>query len=520
MGTSNNTGRIAKNTMALYFRMLLQMCISLYTARVILDALGDVDYGLYSVVGGVLAIFTFINGTLIAATQRFISYSIGTNDEEVLRQTVASSKALHLIFAGLTLLIGETIGLWVLNTYINIPAGSEFAANVVYQLSIISAIFTITQVPYTAMIIAYERMEIFAYASIAEAVIKLGIAMSLGLFVANRLEIYSLFMLLTVVVMWFIWRGFSRRNFAVGKQPMKLYKGTIKEMTSFASWNMFGTLASSASVHGINILINIFFGARVNTARAIAYQVTNTVTQFTTNLNMAVNPQITQSYASGNLSYMHSLIYWGCKISYCLLMIISIPLIIEMPTILTWWLGDYPPFTVILCQLALIDAMLFAISSPLITSSLATGRIKIYQIVVGGLYLLLLPIVFIVLKLGGSPQSTLVVSIIINVVTLFARLYMLRPMIQLSIKAYSYKVLLPLFFISIIAPILPILIHFNIANDVLRVITVGVVSVIWSIIVVYYIGLNYLERAKVIEVFRHYVSSKLNLKQSNNAQLF
>lgn len=509
MSTSNNSSRIAKNTMALYFRMLLQMCISLYTARVILDALGDVDYGLYSVVGGVLAIFTFINGTLIAATQRFISYSIGKGDEEVLRQTVASSKALHLIFAGLTLLIGETIGLWVLNTYINIPEGSEFAANVVYQLSIISAIFTITQVPYTAMIIAYERMEIFAYASVAEAVIKLGIAMSLGLFVANRLEIYSLLMLLTVVVMWFIWRGFCRRNFAIGRLPMKLYKDPIKEMAGFASWSFFGTLASSASVHGINILINIFFGARVNAARAIAYQVTNTVTQFTTNLNMAVNPQITQSYAAGNISYMHSIIYWGCKISYCLLMMISIPLIVEMPTILTWWLGNYPPFTVVLCRLALIDAMVFSISGPLITGSMATGRIKTYQIVVGGLYLLLLPVAFIVLKLGGLPQSTLIVAIVINLITLVTRVYMLRSMISLSMKSYFIKVIFPLILISILSPILPYCIHYSIESDIVRFLLVCFGTILWTIPIMYFIGANKDERIKVKQIAVQYVWPKV-----------
>ncbi len=505
MNTLESSRRIAKNTMALYFRMLLQMVISLYTARVILSALGDQDYGLYSVVGGVLALFTFINATLIAATQRFISYAIGAGDQQRLEEVVSSAKAIHLLLAGSTLLIGETIGLWFLNSWLNIPSGSEVAVNIVYQFSILAALFTITQVPYTSMIISYERMEVFAYASIAEAVMRLGIALSLSHFLQHRLEIYALLTLLTGVVMWFVWRHFCHRNFEVARCRISLKRGAVGEMTRFAGWNTFGALASSASMHGINILINVFFGATVNAARAIAYQVTNTVTQFTSNLQMAVNPQITQSYASGNLSYMHTIIHWGSKISFCLLLVISLPLIIEMPTILDWWLGDYPPYTVALCRLALVDATLFSVSGPLITGSLATGDIKRYQIVVGGLYLMLLPTAYVVLKLGGSPESTLVVSILINLITLAARLWMLRSMIDLSVKGYLRRVIFPIFGVALLAPLLPMLICSHLDQGLLRFLVVLASSLGWSLLVVYYAAFRREERIRINELVKRYL---------------
>lgn len=515
MSALENQKRIAKNTIALYFRMLLQMVVSLYTARVILSALGNQDYGLYNVVGGVLAIFTFINGTLIAATQRFISYVIGEGDQQRLQEIVSSAKAIHILLAGLTLLIGETIGLWFLNTYINIPSGSEVAANVVYQLSILAALFAITQVPYTSMIISYERMEVFAYVSIIEAVIKLGIALSLRHFLLHRLEIYAILTLITSIIMWLIWRQFCHRNFEVARCRILLKREVVNEMIRFAGWSTFGTLASSASMHGINILINIFFGAVVNAARAIAYQVTNTVTQFTNNICLAINPQITQSYAAGNLPYMHTIIRWGSKISFCLLLTISLPLIIEMPTILTWWLGDYPNYTVILCRLALVDATLFAISGPLITGSMATGKIKCYQIVVGGLYLMLLPVVYVVLKLGGPPQSTMVVSIIINLITLAARIWMLRSMINLSMKDYLREVMWPILALSIVAPILPLMVHYynNITNEVLSVLLVGFVSVLWSAVVIYFLAFNKNERVKLQEIAKRFSSKFFSLSK-------
>lgn len=515
MSALENPKRIAKNTIALYFRMLLQMAISLYTARVILSALGDQDYGLYNVVGGVLAIFTFINATLIAATQRFISYAIGAGDQQRLQEIVSSAKAIHLLLAGLTLLIGETIGLWFLNTYINIPAGSEMAANIVYQLSILAALFSITQVPYTSMIISYERMEVFAYASIVEAIMKLCIALSLGHFLLHRLEIYALLTLITSVIMWLIWRQFCHRNFEVARCRILLKREAVDEMIRFAGWNTFGALASSASMHGINILINIFFGAVVNAARAIAYQVTNTVTQFTNNICLAINPQITQSYAAGNLSYMHTIIRWGSKISFCLLLIISLPLIIEMPTILTWWLGDYPDYTVILCRLALVDATIFSISGSLITGSLATGKIKRYQIVVGGLYLMLLPVAYVVLKLGGSPQSTLVVSIIINLTTLVARLWMLRSMINLSLRKYLQMVIFPVLIVALLAPILPLLLYPYFEPGVKRFGIILIVSILWSILVVYFTAFNRDERSKINELIKRYLFSA-TVKTSNN----
>lgn len=505
MGEVKNTKLIAKNTLALYFRMLLTLCISLYTARVILAALGFSDYGLYNVVGGILALFTFINGSLISSTQRFISFAIGKGDKEYLNMVFNTTVRLQYAFAALTFLIGETVGLWFLNTYIKIPAGREFAANIVFQFSIFAAILSVLQISYSSVVVAHEKMSVYAYLSILDSILKLAIAFSISLVKFDHLIFYAIATFGAGLVSWSIYRTYSYVKFDECRSKSKFSKDIVQEMASFAGWNIIGNLAWTANTQGINILINIFFGATVNAARAIAYQVSNVVNQFVQNLMFAINPQITKSFASDDGEYMQKLIFWGSKLSFFLLLFLSLPVFLEAPSILGWWLKSYPEYSVIFCRLVLIDALIACISGPLMSGSLATGKIKKYQIVVGLLYLSVLPIAYIVLKLGGNPQSTLYVSIFMGIILLYARLYMLSPMINLSMLSFFSRVIIPIVIVTLVSPIFPIIVHFYISNALVRFLCVGIVSVISTIISIYTLGLNQGERSLVYTKVKQYI---------------
>ncbi len=460
--------RIAKNTVLLYFRMLLTMGVSLYTSRIVLNTLGVEDFGIYNVVGSVVIMFSFLNSAMSSATQRFLTIEIGKKDYEALKKVFSMSVNIHALIALIALILAETAGLWFLNTRLVIPEARMEAANWVYQASILAFMLAVMGVPYNAIIIANERMNVYAYVSIIEVILKLVIVFALFWVDYDKLKLYAILVFCVAAIVWLLYKSYCKRNFTETNYNFVWDKSLYRTMMSYACWNLFGNVAGVTSTQGINILINLFFGPGVNSSRGIAYQVNGAVSGFVSNFQMAINPQIFKSYAVNDRKYMHQLIFQGSKYSFFLLFFIALPILMETETILRWWLKIVPEYTVIFCKLVLIDALISCISGPLMAAAQATGKIKTYQAVLGGLALLILPISYALLKNGYPPQITIYVSIIISILALFTRLLIISPLVNLSILTFIRIVLARILLVAMMSAILPLIIKQNMTDELIQ----------------------------------------------------
>lgn len=509
--TSDNNKRIAKNTMLLYCRMLLLMVVSLYTSRVTLAALGVEDYGIYNVVGGVVAMFSMLSGSLSAAISRFITFELGRGDKERLKTVFSTSVNIQIGLAIIIMVLAEIGGVWFLNCKMNIATERLLAANWVLQCSIITFMINLISVPYNAAIIAHERMSAFAYISILEAVLKLLVVYLLYVTLYDRLIVYAVLLCLVAIALRLIYGIYCKRNFEECTYHFIYDKSILRSMTGFAGWNFIGVASGALRGQGVNIVINLFCGAAVNTARAISFQVNNAVNSFASNFMTAINPQITKSYASGNYGYMMQLIFQGARLSYYLLLFISLPLILEADTVLKLWLEEVPEHTTLFVQLILVFGMEEALSNPLITAMLATGDIKKYQLTVGGLQLMNFPVSYMLLKFGLFPEVTIIAAIVIGQWCLATRLYMLRSMIGLSSIAFMKKVYLNIVSVSIVAMLPPLLLHIVMIEDRwLRFFAVLAVSVVSTLASIYYIGCSKSERDLVVQKSKQLISKIRN----------
>ena len=321
-GSTINNKRIAKNTIFLYFRMILVLVVTLYTSRIVLDELGEVDYGVYNVVGGVIIMFTFINSSMATSTQRFLTFELGKDDNEQLKKTFSASLNIHIVLGIIVFLLAETIGLWFVNVKLVIPTDRLFAANIVYQSTIISFMLNITQVPYNASLISHEEMNVYAYMGILEAVAKLSLAYFLVLYNGDKLIFFAISLLIIHAVLLLLYRGYCIRKYDECRFFLFWDYSFYRRLTSFAGWNMFGSIAWVCRGQGINILLNLFFGPVMNAAKGIADKVSSSVMGFVRNFNTAMNPQITKNYAVGNTKDMEILCYRGTKFAFLLLYII------------------------------------------------------------------------------------------------------------------------------------------------------------------------------------------------------
>ena len=496
--TAQNNKRIAKNTLLLYFRMLFMMAISLYTSRVVLHTLGVEDFGIYNVVGGVVAMFSVISGSLSAAISRFITYELGKGNKEKLTSIFSSSVTIQLGLGLIILILAEAIGVWFLNTKMTIPANRMYAANWVFQLSILTFIINLISVPYNAAIIAHEKMSAFAYISILEVMAKLIIVYMLLWSPFDKLIFYAILMASVALIIRFVYGYYCRRHFEECTYHFIFDKELLKKMFGFAGWNFIGAASAVLRDQGGNIVINLFCGPAVNAARGIAYQVNSAISGFVSNFMMALNPQITKSYATGNKEYMMTLIYQGARLSFYILLILSLPVIINAHYILTLWLKIVPDHTTLFVQLVLIFAMSESISNPLITSMLATGIIRNYQIVVGGLQMMNLPISYILLRYGCIPETVLIVAICISQCCLVSRLYMLRGMIGLSIREYMNKVYFNVLAVTILSAIIPCILSYYLGETFINFIIICIVSVICTFTIIYLVGCDRNERQFVL----------------------
>lgn len=496
---SSNNRRIAKNTLLLYVRMLFTMAISLYTSRVVLNTLGVTDYGIYNVVGGVIALLGFLTNSMGAASSRYITYDLGKGNMEMMKQTFGNILSIHFILAGIILFVGETIGLWFVLNKLQIPDDRYVAALWVYQFSVFTAVLSVISVPYNASIIAHERMKAFAYIGIVDAVLKLAIVYLLLVIPYDKLIVYAILFFCIQVFDRVVYGVYCTRHFEETRAKCTFNKSLFKEIFSFAVWTMNGNLAVIGYTQGINILLNLFFGPVVNAARGIAVQVQGVVQSFCNNFQMALNPQLTKSYAQGDLLHMQKLLTASSKFSFFMLILILLPLMLEAPLVLKLWLGVVPEHTVNFLRLILCSSMLLTLSNPVIVSVHATGRIKRFQVIEGTLLLSIVPIAYFLLKFFGiEPEYVFCVHIIIEILTQYARINIVLPMIRMKVSDYFREVILPILKVVILSPIIPLIVYFSINQSIVTFFVVCVVSVLSVLCVIYFVGCTKVERNFVL----------------------
>ena len=489
--------RVAKNTLVLYVRMIIMLVISFFTARVTLNALGVTDYGINNVVGGLVSMFSLLSNSLSSSTSRFMTFGLGEGDMDKLKRIFSTSVNIHIILAVVVVIAVETIGVWFLNHKMTIPPDRMEAANWVLQCSVVVFAVGLFSVPYNSAIIAHEKMSAFAYMTIFDAASRLLIIGGIYYYKGDKLILLALMTMVQSFIRQSIYWLYCKRKFEECVYRIGWDKELTRSMFGFAGWNFIGSTAGLMKDQGVNIAINLFTGPAVNAARGIAMQVNGIIGQFTSGFMTALNPQIIKGYAAGELASVHKLIYQGTRLSYYLFMFLSIPIFFEIEKILQLWLGQVPDHTVLFARLALVLTLAEIISNALITAQGATGKIKNYQIVVGGILLLNFPISYVLLKMGVFPEVTLVVAIVISQICLVARLWFLRSMIKLPVREFIRRVYLNVLVVTFMAVVLPALCYFFMEPSWLRLFVLGIVSIVSSACSIYYIGCGVEERVMV-----------------------
>lgn len=499
--TSANNKRIAKNTLLLYFRMFFMMAVSLYTSRVVLNSLGVEDFGIYNVVGGVVTMFSIISSSLSGAISRFITFELGKGNEQKLKRVFSSSVTIQILLSLILILLIEFIGVWFLNEKMNIPTDRIIAANWVLQLSIVTFVINLISVPYNAAIIAHERMSAFAYISIIEAAGKLIIAYFITISPLDKLIFYAMLMCLVAIVIRFVYGYYCRKHFFECVYHVIWDKEVLKKIFNFASWSFLGAGSSLLMTQGVNILINMFFCVTLNAARGIANQVDHAVQQFVNNFTTAINPQITKSYASDNLEYMHKLVCIGSKYSFFLTWFFALPILLETDIILKIWLKNVPEYASTFLRLTLCISLVSVISNTLVTSMMATGNIKRYQLIVGGLGMCVFPMVYIAYKTGLPVESAYIIHLLIFIIQLLCRLYLLRGMIKLQIRYFWNNTLVNDIKVALLSSVPPIIIFILMPDSILKLMTIIIVCIISILSVIYLFGMTRNEK----EIIKTYI---------------
>lgn len=491
--------RIAKNAIALYFRTFITMLIGLYTSRVILQALGVVDFGIYNVVGGFVSMFSLISVSLTSSIGRYITFELGKGDEDKLRRVFSTSIFVVLGLSLLVFIATETFGLWYFYNKMVIPPDRMDAAFWVFQISVFTFILSLINMPYASSIIAHERMDIYAYLSIFDATCKLLICYLVMHSPIDRLIFYSLLFCAVGVIDQCIYVLFCKRNFEESHFKFVFDKTLFKGMFGFAGWNFIGSSAAVLRNQGANLLLNAFGGPVVNAANGIANTITGIVSGFVSNFTQAFNPQITKQYAAGEYESLMKLLIYGSKYSYYLLFLLSLPVMLNAHFILKIWLGVVPDYTVDFCRWIFIFLLAESVSRPIITAKNATGEIRNYQIVVGGILLLMLPISYICLRLGASVISVVIANAGTAILAVFARMYMLRGDFPCwSSRVFINKVLLNVLLVSIVSAVLPTILYLNLQEGWIRLLSTSTLAVICSIGSILYVGCTKSERGLIL----------------------
>lgn len=440
--SATNNQRLAKNTIMLYVRMLFLMFVGLYTSRVLLDALGVEDYGVYNAVAGFIAMFSMISASLSAAISRFIMFVLGQKDEEKLERVFCTSVIIQLILSGIVALLVEIAGVWFLNTHMTIPEGREVAANFVLQFALVSFVINLLSVPYNAAIIAHEKMDAFAFIGIFEGCANLAVAILVKYSPFDSLIFYAALVAFVAFATRMIYTIYCTRHFSECKIKWSFDREMLREMFGFAGWNFVGSVSGLLRSQGINILFNVYNGPVVNAARGLATQVSTAITKFSSSFYTAVQPQITKSFASNEIKEACNLVLRSSRLAFYLLVLLSVPVIFEVQFLLELWLKEVPEHTAAFVQIIVFYSLFESLSQPLIHLMLATGDIKKYQILVGGINLLNFPVAWVILYLGYTPEIAQLSVILFTFTALAARVIMLKNMVGFPAKEFLTSTLL------------------------------------------------------------------------------
>ncbi len=500
----SSTKNIAKNSLFLYLRMFVNMVVSLFTAGIVLNTLGITDYGIYSIVGGFVSMFGFLNTSMSSATQRFLSFDLGKNDLEQLRKTFSTTVTIHLAIALLIVLCLETFGLWYINNKLNVPVERLGAVNIVYQFSVFSAFFTVVQVPYNALITAHERFNVFAYISFLDIFFKLIILFLIRNINFDKLVLYAGLLFVASFIIRMIYRIYCRSNFVESRYKFYFEKSYFKVMLSFTGWNLFGNIADVARGQGNNLLLNFFYGTTINAASGIAMQVQNFVKIFITSFQKAVNPQIVKSYAKNDLQHTIFLMKESARLSFFLMSLVAMPVLFNIHFVLTLWLKKFPEQTIDFIYLSISIAMIETISNPLMMGAGATGKIKWYQIVIGTLSFMSLPLAYVGLQVVDNPNVVYASVLIMNFLTLYFRLFFLERMINQKVSDFAKEVLSKIFIHSILVFLWHYLMYIYIgrANSLLIFLLTSMLSVFGSSLILYFISLSSKEKEFIKLTFK------------------
>lgn len=455
---STENKRIASNTIYLYIRMLINLGISLYTSRVILDVLGVDDYGIYNVVGGFVSMLAIFTSTITSAAQRFITFELGAGDEERLRKTFSTIVCVILLLALAIFVIGEVFGLFFIDRFLVIPEERMTAAKVVFHCSVIAFVINLIAIPYTASVIAHEHMNFFAVISILESLLKLAVVLSIAHINFDRLCSYAILLVVVAIIIRIVYWAYCKRYFLETRGKRVLDKSILKNVFSYSIWVSIGASSAILKEQGVNVLVNMFCGVAMNAARGISMQVYGLANTFSGNLSQAIAPQITKSYASGDVGRSIKLTVFMTKVQGILSILIIAPLFIEAEYVLNLWLKDVPFYAVTFTRYALLLCLARTLESSHGPLFLATGRVKKIQIIGGGLMLLNLPLSYLFLYLGYEPACTMIIGIIMEMVVMFVVYYMLNKMLGFPIKSYYFKVVIPIIILLIVSICCPMLI--------------------------------------------------------------
>lgn len=429
--------------------MIFLTILTLYTSRVVLAELGVEDYGLYNVIGGIVTMLGFFNSAMSSATQRYMAMDIGRGDFVQLRKTFNASLMIYLLIGAVAIIIFETIGLWYVNNKLSFPADKSFSVNVVYQFTILTFLLNLTQLPYNALILAREKMQIFTVITLLDTLLKLGILYLLFLS-ENKIVLYSILIFITTIIVQLTYQLYCQRYFKETKLYLVKDRTYLKELLSFSGWNLFGNIAAVARSQGLNLMLNASFGFTLNAAYSISNQVQIALSTFVANFQKAINPQIIKQYGKGDTAQSELLTFLGAKYSYFLILLISIPLFLYADSVLDIWLNTVPDYTVIFVRICILVVVVDSISGTLMTLCQATGRIKWYQIIVGTLVFLNLPISFLLIEMGGNPQVTYWTMLVISVFSLFFRIFFLKKIANISVLVFFKEVLLKIMIVTLV----------------------------------------------------------------------
>ena len=501
--SNSDSKRVFKNTIVLYIRMFIMLGLGLYTSRVVLNVLGVQDYGIYNVVGGIVVVLSFLNSAMLGASQRFMNVALGQRDQEKLNTIFNNALLLHIIIGLIIFLFSETLGLWFVNTYLDIPAERLAAANWVYQFSVFSFVISVVRSPYSACVVAHEKMTAYAWITLIDVILKLVIVVLLPFVKVDKLVLYSFLLFAGSIVTTCVYVFYCKKHFEESNvKALRVNKEVLRSMTSFSGWTVMGNLSFIGHTQGIAIVINMFFGVTINAAQGIANQVNSYVKDFVSNFTMALNPQIVKTYAAGEFDEMHKLIFRGCKIAIMMIGILILPLILETPIILEVWLKVVPDQTVNFVRVILLITLVDSYSRPLITAQNATGNIKNYQIVMTCLGLTHIPVTWLFFSLGFGPIFAQYIYLAITIVMQAVRTIWVSRSVNFSLVGFFRDVIFRCLFACSVASVIPIILHNFLPQGVVTSIIICTLCIVFMAISSLYIGFNKQERVAIVGLIK------------------